>query len=378
MNNNYMVTKNLKWVVALACAAGCLTSCGSKEPEQEKTSFETLTVKKQDITIPLKFSARLRGKSDVTITPQASGQLMRIAVSEGQQVKKGEVLFVIDSRNAQLELEAAQANLQAALAQENSAKLEFESNKNLFEKKIVSNYMLANSENAYKQAQAAVAQARAAVNRAKVELGFCTITAPVTGVIGEIAVRVGDQVSPLSELTMLSGNTTIDAEFSLTEALIEEMVQAGMTSKQKEEYIANLPDVTFVMKNGTEYPHKGRITTLTGVVNASTGSLSCKATFPNPEGHLYSGVQGTVVMPYSEADVIVIPQFSVVRLQDKAFVYKVLADSTATAVDVTMEDAGNGKEYIIKSGLKVGDRIVTTGANNVMEGQKVLFPAKAK
>ncbi len=378
MNNNYMVTKNLKWVVALACAAGCLTSCGSKEPEQEKTSFETLTVKKQDITIPLKFSARLRGKSDVTITPQASGQLMRIAVSEGQQVKKGEVLFVIDSRNAQLELEAAQANLQAALAQENSAKLEFESNKNLFEKKIVSNYMLANSENAYKQAQAAVAQARAAVNRAKVELGFCTITAPVTGVIGEIPVRVGDQVSPLSELTLLSGNTTIDAEFSLTEALIEEMVQAGMTSKQKEEYIANLPDVTFVMKNGTEYPHKGRITTLTGVVNASTGSLSCKATFPNPEGHLYSGVQGTVVMPYSEADVIVIPQFSVVRLQDKAFVYKVLPDSTATAVDVTMEDTGNGKDYIIKSGLKVGDRIVTTGANNVMEGQKVLFPAKAK
>ena len=378
MNNNYMVTKNLKWVVALACAAGCLTSCGSKEPEQEKTSFETLTVKKQDITIPLKFSARLRGKSDVTITPQASGQLMRIAVSEGQQVKKGEVLFVIDSRNAQLELEAAQANLQAALAQENSAKLEFESNKNLFEKKIVSNYMLANSENAYKQAQAAVAQARAAVNRAKVELGFCTITAPVTGVIGEIPVRVGDQVSPLSELTLLSGNTTIDAEFSLTEALIEEMVQAGMTSKQKEEYIANLPDVTFVMKNGTEYPHKGRITTLTGVVNASTGSLSCKATFPNPEGHLYSGVQGTVVMPYSEADVIVIPQFSVVRLQDKAFVYKVLPDSTATAVDVTREDTGNGKDYIIKSGLKVGDRIVTTGANNVMEGQKVLFPAKAK
>lgn len=378
MNNNYMVTKNLKWVVALACAAGCLTSCGSKEPEQEKTSFETLTVKKQDITIPLKFSARLRGKSDVTITPQASGQLMRIAVSEGQQVKKGEVLFVIDSRNAQLELEAAQANLQAALAQENSAKLEFESNKNLFEKKIVSNYMLANSENAYKQAQAAVAQARAAVNRAKVELGFCTITAPVTGVIGEIPVRVGDQVSPLSELTLLSGNTTIDAEFSLTEALIEEMVQSGMTSKQKEEYIAHLPEVTFVMKNGTEYPHKGRITTLTGVVNASTGSLSCKATFPNPEGHLYSGVQGTVVMPYSEADVIVIPQFSVVRLQDKSFVYKVLPDSTATAVDVTMEDTGNGKDYIIKSGLKVGDRIVTTGANNVMEGQKVLFPAKAK
>jgi membrane fusion protein (multidrug efflux system) len=281
---------------------------------------------------------------------------------------------VIDSRNAQLELESAEANLQAALAQENSAKLEYESNRNLFEKKIVSSYMLSNSENAYKQAQASVAQARAAVNRAKVDLGFCTITAPVSGVIGEIPVRPGDQVSPLTELTMLSGNTTMDAEFSHTEALIEEMVQAGISTEEKEKYFANLPEVTFVMKNGTEYPHKGRISSMTGVVNAATGSLSCKATFPNPDGSLYSGVQGTVVMPYEEKGVIVIPQNAVVRLQDKSLVYKVKADSTAMAVDVTTSDIGNGKDVIVVSGLKVGDKIVTEGANNVQEGQKVLFP----
>ena len=374
-----MKMKNfLMGATALAAVIGLMTACGGEMPKETQTSYETLTVKKQDITVPIKFSARLKGQTDVSITPQVSGQLMRIAVNEGQQVKKGAVLFVIDSRNAQLELESAEANLQAALAQENSAKLEYESNRNLFEKKIVSSYMLSNSENAYKQAQASVAQARAAVNRAKVDLGFCTITAPVSGVIGEIPVRPGDQVSPLTELTMLSGNTTMDAEFSLTEALIEEMVQAGISTEEKEKYFANLPEVTFVMKNGTEYPHKGRITSMTGVVNATTGSLSCKATFPNPDGYLYSGVQGTVVMPYEEKGVIVIPQIAVVRLQDKAFVYKVQPDSTATATDVTMEDTGNGKDYIIKSGLKEGDRIVTIGANNVIEGQKVLFPAQAK
>lgn len=373
-----MRMKSLNCIMMLGAMAGTLVSCGIDTPKETQTSYETLTVKKQDITVPIKFSARLKGQTDVSITPQVSGQLMRIAVNEGQQVKKGAVLFVIDSRNAQLELESAEANLQAALAQENSAKLEYESNRNLFEKKIVSSYMLSNSENAYKQAQASVAQARAAVNRAKVDLGFCTITAPVSGVIGEIPVRPGDQVSPLTELTMLSGNTTMDAEFSLTEALIEEMVQAGISTEEKEKYFANLPEVTFVMKNGTEYPHKGRISSMTGVVNAATGSLSCKATFPNPDGNLYSGVQGTVVMPYEEKDVIVIPQVAVVRLQDKAFVYKVQPDSTATATDVTMEDTGNGKDYIIKSGLKEGDRIVTIGANNVIEGQKVLFPAQAK
>ena len=367
----------MKWLCVLAATIG-LTSCGIDMPKETQTSFETMTVKKTDIEIPYKFSARMKGQNDVTITPQVSGQLMRICVTEGQQVRQGQTLFISDSRNAQLELEAAEANLQAALAQENSAKLEFESNKNLFEKKIVSDYMLNNSENSYKQAQAAVAQARASVNRAKVNLGFCTITASVSGVIGEIPVRVGDQVSPMSQLTMLSGNTTMDAEISVTEAIIESMVQEGVKAADIEKYLANIPPVTFVMKNGTEYPHKGRVISLTGIVNAATGSLTAKVAFPNPDGHLYSGIQGTVVMTFNEKDVIVIPQFAVVRLQDKAFVYKVQADSTATTVDVTTEDTGNGKDFIVTSGLKVGDRIVTTGANNVTEGQKVLFPEEKK
>ena len=364
--------KTIKRTLMLGIVAG-LVSCDVDMPKQTQSSFETMTVEKSDIEVPYKFSARMKGQNDVTVTPQVSGQLMKICVAEGQQVKKGQTLFVIDQRNAQLELEAAEANLQAALAQENSAKLEYDSNKNLYEKKIVSSYMLSNSENSYKQAQAAVAQARASVNRAKVNLGFCTITASVSGVIGEIPVRVGDQVSPMTQLTMLSGNTTMYAEFSVTEAIVESMVQEGIKAADIEKLIAEMPEATFIMKNGTEYPHKGRIISLTGIVNAATGSLTSKVSFPNPDGHLYSGIQGTVVMNFAEKGVIVIPQNAVVRLQDKALVYKVQADSTATAIDVTTQDTGNGQDFIITSGLNVGDRIVTTGANNVTDGQKVLF-----
>ena len=353
---------------------GIIASCGIDMPKEVQTSYETMTVEKKDIEVPVKFSAKLKGQTDVTVTPQVSGQLVKICVNEGQQVKKGQVLFVIDSRNAQLELEAAQANLSAAQAAENSAKLEYESNKNLFEKKIVSQYMLDNSQNSYKQAQASVAQARASVNRAKVNLGFCTITASVSGVIGEIPVRTGDQVSPATHLTILSGNTTMDAEFSVTEALVEASVSAGLTKDDKAKQLAALPDVTFVMKNGTEYPHKGRITSLTGVVDAATGSLGAKASFPNPDGHLFSGIQGTVVLPFAEKDVMVIPQTAVVKLQNKQQVYKVKSDSTATAITVTTTDTGNGEDVIVTSGLNVGDKIVTVGANNVQEGQKVLFP----
>ena len=386
-----MKLRLINCTLLLGIMAG-LVACDVNMPEEKQSSFETMTVKKTDIELPYKFSARMKGQNDVTITPQASGQLTKICVTEGQQVRRGQVLFVIDSRTAQHEvqaaqanLQAAQANLQAAQAQANTAKLEYESNKNLYDKKIVSNYTLESSLNNYKQAQAAVSQARAAVaqaqssvSTARVNLGYCTITSPVSGVIGEIPVRTGDQVSPATQLTIVSGNTTMYAEFSVTEAIVEGMVKEGMKGSDVEKYIDSLPEVTFVMKNGTEYPHKGRVVSLTGVVNASTGSLTSRVSFPNPDGHLYSGIQGTVVMPFAEKDVIVIPQNAVVRLQDKSQVYKVKADSTATAVEITTQDTGNGKDFIVTAGLNVGDRIVTTGANNVTEGQRVLFPKEAK
>ena len=371
-----MKMKPMKWACLLGLMIG-LASCGVDMPKETKSSFETMIVEKQNITVPVKFSAKLKGQSDVTISPQVSGQLMQICVSEGQQVKKGTTLFVIDSRNAQLELEAAQANLTAAEASANSAKLEYESNKNLFAKNIVSRYMLDNSENSYKQAQAAVGQARAAVSRAQVNLGFCTITSPVEGVIGEIPVTEGIQVSPGTHLTIVSGNTSMEAVFSVNESVLEQAFAQGYEGTI-EEALKLFPDVTFVMKNGTEYTHKGRITSATGVVNAATGTIACKATFPNPDGQLYSGIQGTIVLPANKKDVMVIPQKAVVRLQDKSIVYKVKPDNTATAVAITTQDAGDGQNFIVTSGLEVGDKIVTVGANNVQEGQQVLFPEGQK
>ena len=382
----------LAWVAAMATVAVGLHSCGIDVPEEVPSSFETLTVTKSDIVLPMKFSAKMKGESDVNIMPQVSGQLMKICVTEGQQVVKGQTLFVIDSRNAQSELQsaqanlqAAQANLQAAQAQANSAKLEFDSNQNLYDKKIVSSYTLENSKNAYRQALAAVEQARAAVtqaqaavNRARVNLGFCTISAPVSGAVGQINVRAGDQVSPMTQLTIVSGNRQMEAWFSINEAIIESAVADGSSNHDKDKYLTALPDVTFVMKNGTEYPHKGRVTTVTGVVDATTGSLTCKASFPNPDGILFSGIQGTVVLPMAEQGVIVIPQNAVVRLQDKSLVYKVLPDSTATAVNVAIQDTGNGKDFIVTEGLNAGDRIVSVGANNVQEGQKVIVPEAPK
>jgi membrane fusion protein (multidrug efflux system) len=356
--------KNLYlWVMAVA-----LTACGGQVPQVVQTSFNTMTISKSDITVPLKYSATLKGTSDVTITPQISGQLMEVCITEGQQVKKGDVLFRIDSRDKQLELESAEANLLAAKAQESSAKLEYESNRNLYEKKIVSKYVLDNAENQYKQAQASVAQYKATANRARVNLGYCTITAPVDGVIGSISVYAGDQVSPGTYLTLLSGNAKMYAEFSVSESVLEERANGDVDGTMED-----FPDVTFLFKSGTEYAKKGRITSITGTVDRTTGALTCKATFPNPEGVLYSGIQGTVVIPFDVKDVIVVPQNAIVRLQNKSLAYKVGPDSCAYSTIVKTAGICSDRDLVVTEGLEVGDVIVTEGANNLVEGQRVLF-----
>ena len=359
-------------MLGLAAMTMLLGSCGSDIPKVAQTSYQTLTISKSDISVPLKYSATLKGTSDVTITPQVSGQLMEVCITEGQQVKKGQVLFRIDSRNAQLELESAEANLLAAKASESSAKLEFESCQNLYAKGIVSKYMLDNAENNYKQASASVAQYKAAADRARVNLGFCTITSPVDGVIGSVPVYAGDQVSSATYLTMVSGNAKMYAEFSVSESVLEE--RANEQVKDNQAALANYPDVTFLFKNGSEYDRKGRITSITGTVDRTTGALTCKATFPNPDGILYSGIQGTVVIPFDVQDVMVVPQNAVVRLQSKSLVYKVGADSCAYSAIVETVSISSERDLVVTKGLEVGDVIVTEGANNLVEGQKVLFP----
>ncbi|MBQ6723538.1 MAG: efflux RND transporter periplasmic adaptor subunit [Paludibacteraceae bacterium] len=356
-----------KHLYLLAVVMG-LAACGTDIPKTVQTSYQTLTISKSDVTIPLKYSATLKGTSDVTIKPQVSGQLMEVCITEGQQVKKGDVLFRIDSRNAELELESAEANLLAAQAQESSAKLEFESNTNLFSKGIVSKYVLDNAENTYKQAQASVAQYRATANRARVNLSYCTITAPVDGVIGSIPVFAGDQVSAGTYLTMVSGNAKMYAEFSVSESVLEERANGEI-----DDSLENFPDVTFLFKSGTEYNKKGRITSITGTVDRTTGALTCKATFPNPNGVLYSGIQGTVVIPFDVQDVIVVPQNAIVRLQNKSLAYKVGADSCVYSAIVETVGIGSDRDIVVMKGLEPGDVIVTEGANNLVEGQRVLF-----
>lgn len=351
--------------LCLCCLSGCV-----KMPEEQHTSYETITLRRETVTAPVSWSAAIRGKGDVSIVSRCTGTLNAIEVKDGQRVKAGDVLFRIDSRSAENNLEHANANLQTALANLDNARLEAESNQELAKQGIISDYLLRTSINALHSAEAQVAQARAAVSTAELQLGFCTIKTPVDGLVGNILPHVGDIIAEGTMLTRVAGVSEMEVSYSLTESQIHALI-AELGSLDNVLKVA--PPMTLRFKDGSEYRHKGRITSLSGMVDQQTGSITCYVTFPNPDGELFSGMQGTVVMPVEWEDVMLIPQTAIVRIQDKALVYKVGADSLATSAIVEIEDLGDGERAVVLSGVEVGETIVAKGAANVHENDRVIW-----
>lgn len=355
--------------------AACMLTIAScvNVPQEQHTSFETIKLTQANISIPSRWSTSIVGRKDVTIIPQTEGQLTKVHVVEGERVKKGQLLFEIDSRQSKIDLSTAKSDLLAAEAQMNSAELEYKSNQNLYAKNIVSEYMLQKSHNDLMHAQATVAQARSAVSAAELRLSYCTIKSPVDGIVGSLPYNPGDLVSTATPLTTVAGSSEMSAKFSLTETQIEELTKEYGPI---ETVISLIPPVTLILKDGTEYAHKGKVNSISGVIDNATGSVTCTAIFPNPEGLLYSGIQGNVSMNFDYENVIVIPLTSIVRLQDKSMVYRV-KDNCAESVIIEVEELGNGKDAIIVSGIEPGEVIVAKGVGNIYEGQQVIFPENA-
>jgi len=358
----------------LSCCALSLLLCTLvgciKLPEEQHTSYETVKLTRQNVTAPMSWSAAVRGAGDVSIVSRCTGTLNEIRVKDGQRVQAGTVLFVIDSRSAENALAHAKADLQTAIAVRDNARLEAESNKELAEQGIISDYLLRKSLNTLQSAEAQVTQANAAIRDAELRLSYCTIKSPVDGLVGNIIPHVGDVIAEGTMLTRVAGVSEMEASFSLTESQIHALV-SELGSLDEIKKIA--PPLTFKFKDGTEYSEKGHITSLSGMVDQQTGSITCYVTFPNPKGELFSGMQGSVVMPIEWEDVMLVPLTSIVRIQDKVLVYKVGPDSIAKGAIVEIEELGDGVRAAILSGAEVGETIVAKGAANVHENDKVIW-----
>lgn len=358
--------KQKKWLMLAACAA-FLFSCGNKNNMKlGDNEYPVVTIGSQNAETQTTYPASIKGIQDVEIRPKVSGFITKLCVQEGQAVKAGQLLFVIDNTTYQAAVHQAQAALNSAKAQLNTSKLTFENSKKLFEKNVIGSYELQTAQNTFENAKAAVAQTQAALASARETLGFCYVKSPANGVIGSLPYKVGALVSASSPdaLTTVSDVATVEVYFSVNEKDILNMTKnvGGIHAA-----ISDYPAVKLQLADGTMYNQLGKVVKVSGVINQATGAVSMIARFPNPDRLLKSGASGTVIVPKNSSNAIVIPQGVTTEVQNKVFVYTVDNKNKVKYTEITVDPQNDGKNYIVTGGLHIGDRIVTKGLTSLTD-----------
>ena len=359
----------MKKITLLLMALVALVSCQNNAEERHHSGRKTLVTELQTIVLPESYSASIQGKQDIAIMPQVGGFLTKLNVVEGQQVRKGDVLFEIDRVNFEAALRVAEANVQAAEAVVKTNELTYSSKHKLYAEKVISQYDLQVAENALLTAKAGLAQAQASVTNARQNLSYCSVTAPCNGVVGKLPMRVGSLVSPQmpQPLTTVSDNSEMYVYFSMSERQMLNMVKVyGSVA----EALQQLPTVAIQLADGSTYQHGGKIESISGVIDRSTGAVSVRAVFPNSERLLLSGGSCNIILPMQHENVIIIPQAATYEIQNKVFCYRII-DGKAVSTMITVQALPNGKEYIVKSGLSTGEQIVAEGAGLVRNGEEI-------
>ena len=361
-------------ILLFAALAAMLVSCGGKKssgkPNFGDNEYAVRTIGAQSAELQTTYPATIRGMQDVEIRPKVSGFITKLCVKEGQTVKAGQLLFVIDNVTYAAAVRQAKAAVNSAKAQLNTARLTYNNNEKLFKNNVIGSYELQSAKNNMQAAAAALAQAEASYVSAKENLSYCYVTSPASGVIGNLPYRVGALVSASSQqpLTTVSNISTMQVYFSMTE---KELLDMTKTAGGLHTAIKDYPAVKLQLADGTIYDHPGRVATVSGVIDATTGSVSMRADFPNPQHLLKSGGSGSIVVPHVSSSAIVIPQDAVAQVQDKHFVYIVGKDNKVKYSAVTVDPQDDGKNFIITSGLKVGDRIVVNGISSLTDGAEI-------
>lgn len=357
-----------KQMMILICSA-TLVACGNAPAVQPQSEYRVMNVTTTDKELQTAYSAAIRGRQDIDIYPQVSGTLTKLCVEEGQKVRQGQVLFIIDQVPYLAALRTAEANVEAARAGVATSQLTYDSKKELYAQKVVSEFDLKTSYNNLLTAKAQLAQAEAQKVNAANNLSYTEVKSPSDGVVGMLPYRVGALMSAglPKPLTTVSDNSNMYVYFSMTE---NQLLDLTRRYGSKDKALAEMSAVTLQLNDRSAYTQQGKIETISGVIDASTGTVSLRAVFPNKEGLLTSGGSGNVIIPVRKENCIVIPQTATYELQDKVYAYKVV-DGKAESAPIQVTRVNGGQEYIVENGLKVGDVIVAEGVGLLREGTPV-------
>lgn len=355
-------------LLPLLAASACQNK---KAPEAQAVTRPVLEVQTQSCTLYKPYSASLLANGAVAVYPKVSGYIFYQHANEGDWVKKGDKLFTIDPIQMQAAVDVAKANVEAAKAQVQTAQLTFDTKNELFQKDIISANDLQVARNSLASAKANLEQCRAALTNARRNLEYCEVTSPIDGILGVISYSPGNLVSSSSAqpLTTVTDIRTMRCYFSISE---REALQLSRRYGTPAQIAKSLPEVSLRLSDGSMYPRKGKVITVSGVPDPRTGSIRIRADFPNPDLLIKNGYTGTVLMPVTEDSAVLIPQKATFEVQSERFVYVVNDSNVLEAVTIKISELNDGENYVVTSGLKAGDCIVTEGVNFLHNGQKIL------
>lgn len=364
-----MKIKNCMFV---ALAALALASCGKKSggslADLQDNEFPVCTVGESSANMQTTYPATIKGIQDVEVHPKLSGYITNVYVHEGQAVRAGQVMFTIDNETYRAAVLQSEAALNTAVAQANTTRLTYLNNKKLFAQHIIGQYELETALNSYKTAEAQVAQARASLVSARETLSWCTVTAPVSGVVGSLPFNKGALVSAQSTLTTVSDVSTVEVFFSMSEP---DILSMSKTAGSVAGVLREMPTVKLQLADGTTYNQPGRVVKMSGVIDATTGAYTLIAHFPNPQGLLKSGGAGQIIVPHVSNNIISIPQEATSQVQDKYFVYKLDKDNKVRYTEIKVNPQNDGVNYVVTSGLNIGDRYVSKGLSKLTDGEQI-------
>lgn len=348
-----------------------LFSCGKQQQSgfNMVKEYPVTTLQPESVELNTSYPTTIKGRQDIEIRPNVSGFITQLCVDEGATVHKGQLLFVIDPVQYEEAVKVAEAAVKVAEANVATAQLTADNKAELAKKNIISDYDKQMAFNTLATQKAALAQAKAQLINAKQNLSYTKVISPSNGVVGTIPLRVGSLVSPSSvtPLTTVSDNSEMFAYFSLNEKQILELAREHGANN----LVQNLPEVQLKLSDGTLYNKKGKIATISGIIDQSTGTSNLRAAFPNPDQLLRSGNTGDILVPIKLDSAILVPQTATYEMQDKRFVYIVQDDSTVKNTEIKILNVNDGKNFVVTSGLKAGDRIVLEGAGTLKDGAQI-------
>lgn len=334
--------------------------------------FPVQSAEKNDVTVYNKYAANIEGEQNIEIRSKVDGFVDKIYIDEGSKVKKGQLLFKLSAETLNQQVNAAEANIEVAKAQVVSAQVEVEKVTPLVEKNIISEIQLKTAQSNLNAAQAQLIAAKAQYQNAKENLAYTIIKSPVDGIVGSLPYKVGSLVGRTEPkpLTTVSKISNIYAYFTLNEKQLLQFNRQlnGNTVSDK---IKLLPDLELILADGSTYNHKGRIETINGMVNPRTGSISYRAIFPNPDNLLRSGISGTVKMPSTLNEVVMLPQKATFELQGKRFVYLLGKENKVQSKEVIISNTTD-THFVIKEGLDLGQKFVADGLIKLREGMEII------